>query len=129
MLPIEIGGSQQSATLAKANAAARRIRLFRLDCDQMKVLTTKQARFAEVVERCGEPHTYTLWQEPKKDRHLQSQVKQGHIMTIARTEKGREYGMVGFFERKSALYLEFPKSLKRFADRRIVGIKWDLVKE
>jgi hypothetical protein len=37
--------------------------------------------------------------------------------------------MVGFFERKGALYLEFPKSLKRFADRRIVGIKWDLVKE
>jgi hypothetical protein len=49
-------------------------------------------------------------------------------MTIARSESGREFGCVGFLERKGALYLEFPKSLKRFADRRIVGIKWELVK-
>ena len=95
----------------------------------MKVLKTKTARFGLVVEKSGQPHTYPLWQEPKKDRHLQSQIKQDHIMTIARTESGTEFGMVGFLERPGALYLEFPKSLKRFADRRIVGIKWDLVKE
>ncbi len=94
----------------------------------MKVLTTKTARFALVVEKCGQPHTYTLWQQPRKDRHLQSQIKRGHIMTIARSESGREFGLVGFMERQGALYLEFPKSLKRFADRRIVGIKWELVK-
>jgi hypothetical protein len=93
----------------------------------MKVLTTKQARFAVVVEKCGRPKTYTLWQQPGKDRHFQSQIKRDHIMTIARTETGTEYGMVGFLERQGALYLEFPKSLKRFANRRIVGIKWELV--
>jgi hypothetical protein len=95
----------------------------------MKVLKTKTARFALIVEKCGAPHTYTLWQEPKKDRHLQSQIGRGHIMTIERTESGREFGVVGFMERPGALYLEFPKSLKRFADRRIVGIKWELAKE
>jgi hypothetical protein len=95
----------------------------------MKVLTTKNARFAVVAEKCGEPHTYTLWQQPRKDRHLQSEIRRDHIMTIERSESGREFGIVGFIERQGALYLEFPKSLKRFADRRIVGIKWELVKE
>ena len=36
--------------------------------------------------------------------------------------------MVGFKERKSASYLVFPKSLKRFENRRIIGINWGLVK-
>ena len=94
----------------------------------LKLLTTTTARFALIVEACGEPRTYTLWQEPKKDRHLQSQIRQHRIMTIERTESGSEFGVVGFLERKGALYLEFPKSLKQFADQRIVGIKWELVK-
>lgn len=94
----------------------------------MKVLQTRTARFALVVEKVGQPQSYVLWQEPKTDRHLQSQIRRGHIMTIARSPGGREFGAVGFLQRPGALYLEFPKSLKRFADRRIVGIKWDLVK-
>jgi hypothetical protein len=95
----------------------------------MKVQTTKTARFTEVVEKCGTPQTYTLWQKPKLDRHLQSQIKNSHIMTILRSDGGSEFGCVGFLERKGALYLAFAKSLKRFGDRRIVGIKWELVKE
>ena len=96
---------------------------------RMKVLSTKTARFATVVEKCGTPQTYTLWRLPREDQHLQSQIRRSHIMTIARTETGREFGLVGFFERQGALYLEFPKSLKRFADQRIVGVKWELVKK
>jgi hypothetical protein len=49
-------------------------------------------------------------------------------MTIQRTGSGTEFGCVGFIERPGALYLAFPKSLKRFTDQRIVGIKWELVK-
>jgi hypothetical protein len=37
--------------------------------------------------------------------------------------------MVGFKEQKGATYLVFPKSLKRLADKRIVGIDWSLVRE
>jgi hypothetical protein len=95
----------------------------------MKLLKTKTARFAQVVEKCGAPAVYTLWQEPKKDRHLQAQIKQAHIMTIQQAESGADFGCVGFIERKGAIHLEFPKSLKRFADRRIVGIKWELVEK
>ena len=95
----------------------------------MKLLKVKTARFALVVEKCGAPQVYTLWQPPKKDRHLQAQISQVHIMTIQRSESGAEFGCVGFIERKGAIHLEFPKSLKRFQDKRIVGIKWELVKK
>lgn len=95
----------------------------------MKLLKAKIARFASVVEKCGPPEVYTLWQAPKKDRRLQSQIGQAHIMTIQPSGPGADFGCVGFIERKGAIYLEFPKSLKRFTDRRIVGIKWELVKK
>ena len=95
----------------------------------MKLLKTKTARFALVVEKCGAPKVYTLWQPPKKDRHLQAQIRQSRIMTIQPSESGADFGCVGFMERKGAIYLEFPKSLKRIDDQRIVGIKWELVKK
>ncbi len=95
----------------------------------MKILTTKTTRFTLVAETCGAPQVYVPWQSPKKDRRLQAQIRQAHIMTIQKSESGSEFGCVGFIERKGALYLVFPKSLKRFADQRIVGIKWELVKK
>ena len=49
-------------------------------------------------------------------------------MTIQRSDTGSEFGIVGFKEQKGASYLIFPKSLKRFENKRIVGINWDLVK-
>ncbi len=48
-------------------------------------------------------------------------------MTIQRSESGTEFGIVGFKQTKDARYLVFPKSLKRFENRRVVGINWDLV--
>jgi len=50
-------------------------------------------------------------------------------MTILNSESGTDFGMVGFKEQKGATYLVFLKSLKRFADKRIVGIDWALVRE
>jgi len=49
-------------------------------------------------------------------------------MTIQESETGVEFGIAGFKERKGARYLVFPKSLKRFEERRIVGINWKLTK-
>jgi hypothetical protein len=95
-------------------------------CD-MKVLEVKKARFAVVVEKCGQPAVYTLWQKPATDRKFQSLIKSHKVMTVQSTEAGSEFGIADYCERKGARYLAFPKSLKRFADRRIVGIKWDLV--
>ena len=94
----------------------------------MKLLKTKTKRFADVVAAAGRPEVYTLWQKPRQDRHLQSEIKNNRVMTIQKSEAGSEFGMVDFKEKKGASYLIFPKSLKRFENKRIVGINWDLVK-
>jgi len=93
----------------------------------MKLVKVKTARFSQVIEKCGKPQVYTLWQKPSADRHLQSQIKSNRVMTVQKSESGTNFGIVGFKERKGATYLVFPKSLKRFADKRIVGIDWALV--
>jgi len=51
------------------------------------------------------------------------------VMTILKSESGTDFGIVGFKQRKGATYLVFPKSLKRFAEKRIIGIDWALVRE
>jgi len=94
----------------------------------MKLLKTKIKRFAEVVEVAGKPEVYTPWQKPSQDRRFQSQIKNHRVMTIQESETGVEFGIAGFRERKGARYLVFPKSLKRFEERRIVGINWKLTK-
>ena len=93
----------------------------------MKLLKVKTSRFTDVVEKAGAPEVYTLWQKPRDDRHFQSLIKNNRIMTILPGERGTDFGQVGFQERKGASYLVFPRSLKRFADRRIIGIKWNTV--
>jgi hypothetical protein len=94
----------------------------------VKLLKVKTARFADVVQKVGQPEVYTLWQKPALDRHFQSLLKTDRVMTVQKSESGTDFGFVGFKERKGAILLAFPKSLKRFSDRRIVGINWGLVK-
>ncbi|PYK23774.1 MAG: hypothetical protein DME59_16000 [Verrucomicrobia bacterium] len=94
----------------------------------MKVLKTKTARFSIVVENSGNPQVYTLWQKPSADRHLQAQIKKNRVMTILKSESGTDFGIANFKESKDARYLIFPKSLKPFADKRIIGIDWALVR-
>ena len=95
-------------------------------CD-MKVLETKSTRFAVVVEKCGTPEVYTLWMKPAADRKFQSLIKNHKIMTIQASGTGTDFGIADYCERAGARYLAFPKSLKRFTDRRIIGINWELV--
>jgi hypothetical protein len=95
----------------------------------MKLLKTKTARFSNVVEKCRKPQVYTLWQKPSADRHFQAQLKKNRVMTILKSEPGTDFGIVRLKESKEARYLVFPKSLKPFAENRIVGIDWTLVRE
>jgi hypothetical protein len=95
----------------------------------MKLLEIKTARFSQIIETCGKPQVYTLWQKPSADRHLQAQIKKIRVMTILKSESGTDFGIVGFKESREARYLTFPKSLKRFAEKRIVGIDWALARE
>lgn len=93
----------------------------------MKLLNVKTTRFRAVIEKCGQPEVYTLWQKPKTDRHFQSLLKNNRVMTIRPSDSGTDFGEVGFSEKKAARYLAFSKSLKRFEGQRIVGIDWSLV--
>jgi hypothetical protein len=95
----------------------------------MKLLKIKTARFSQVIENCGKPQVYTLWQKPSTDRHLQAEIKKNRVMTILKSESGTDFGIVGFKESKVARHLIFPKSLKRFAEKRIIGIVWAVVPE
>ena len=95
----------------------------------MKLLKIKTARFSQIIESCGKPQVYTLWQKPSADRHLQAEIKKTRVMTILKSESGTDFGIVGFKESREARYLIFPKSLKRFAEKRIIGIDWALVPE
>ena len=95
----------------------------------MKLLKTKTARFSQVIENCGKSEVYTLWQKPSADRHLKAQINKNRVMTILKSESGTDFGIVGLKESKEAQYLIFPKSLTRFAGKRIVGIDWALVRE
>jgi hypothetical protein len=94
----------------------------------MKLLKTKKARFADVVAQSGTPEVYTLWQKPSLDRHFQALQKNNRVMTVEKSDSGTDFGFAGFKEHKGATYLVFPRSLRRFADKRIVGINWDLVR-
>jgi hypothetical protein len=95
----------------------------------MKLLKTKTARFSQIIEKCGKPQAYTLWQKPSADRHFQAQLKNNRVMTILKRESGTDFGIAGFKEKRGASYLVFPKSLKRFENNRVVGIDWALVGE
>jgi hypothetical protein len=95
----------------------------------MKLLKVKTARFSQIVEQCGRPQVYILWQKPSADHHFQSQIKNNRVMTILKSESGTDFGVVGFKASKDARYLVFSKSLKRLANKRIVGIDWTLVRE
>ena len=95
----------------------------------MKLLKTKTVRFSQIMEKCGEPNVYTLWQEPAADSRFQTQLKNKRVMTVQKSESGTDFGMIGFKERKGATYLVFPKSLKQFADKRVIGIDWACVSE
>jgi len=94
----------------------------------MKMLEVKTVRFTAVVEKCGNPDVYTLWQKPEGDRRFQSLVKNHRVMTVQQSATGTDFGIAEYCQRNGATYLAFPKSLKRFEQIRVVGIKWDLIK-
>ena len=85
------------------------------------------ARFSQIVETCGKPELHVLWGPPEADRDFQRAVKAGRVMTIHQENVGskKDFGVIGFSQDEPAQFLIFPKSLKPFADRRVVGIKYE----
>jgi hypothetical protein len=89
----------------------------------------KTVRFSEIVNSSGKPDTHLLLTSPAKDRTLQAAIKSNRVMTVYQGSGSTktDYGTIGFEEGSSRQFLLFPKTLKSFAGRRVVGIKYDLL--
>jgi hypothetical protein len=89
----------------------------------------KTARFAKVVEQAGKPEIYLALIDPAKDRKLQAAMKAQRVMTVIQESVGTkaDHGEVGFKSGPGRQFLVFPKTLRAFARRSVVGIKYDLL--
>jgi hypothetical protein len=86
-------------------------------------------RFAKIVEAAGRPVVHVLWIDPDRDPILKKAIDAQRVMTVHQglTKAKADYGTVGFQKGVSGQILIFPKSLKRFADTRVTGVKYDLL--
>jgi hypothetical protein len=83
--------------------------------------------FSKIVEAAGRPVVHVLWIDPDKDPILKKAINAIRVMTVHQGTKAKaDYGTVGFQKGISGQILMFPKSLKRFADLRVTGVKYDL---
>src|SRR4051812_5620705 len=89
----------------------------------------KTARFTEIVAAAGKPQVHPLWLAPAKDPDLKRAVRDCRVMTIHQNLRGtkKDYGTVGLHLEGSTQVLVFPKSLRRFGDRHIVGVDYKLI--
>lgn len=97
----------------------------------MELIKVKTARFRDVVAKCGRPEIVTLWQNPKKDSKFQKALKEGRVMSVHQAVVGskKDFAEVGFVDEGHIALLIFPKSLKEYSGRRIVGVDYDLVEQ
>jgi hypothetical protein len=86
-------------------------------------------RFSKIVEAAGKPIVHLLWVDPAKDPVLKKAVNANRVMTVHQqvTDAKADYGTVGFQKGVSGQILIFPKSIKGFADKRVTGVKYDLL--
>lgn len=87
-------------------------------------------RFAKLVAQGGTPEVHLSWVAPAKDRELQRAAKQHRLVTVHQRARGpKDYGVVGLETAPDAQYLVFPKSLRAFAGRKVIGIKYEMLED
>ena len=86
-------------------------------------------RFSKVVQVAGKPDVHLLWVDPADDSVLKRAEKANRVVTLHQETVGNktDYGTVGFQKGAAGQVLIFPKSVKAFAGKRIVGVKYDLL--
>jgi mannose-6-phosphate isomerase-like protein (cupin superfamily) len=89
----------------------------------------KTVRFNDVLNQAGEPDVHLLWIDPDKDKSLQKAVRERRVMTLHQFQGGKsDYAVVGFEKGVPGQILIFPKSLKPFEGRKVIAIKYELLK-
>lgn len=88
----------------------------------------KTVRFTLVVKKCGAPEIYLAWVDPKRDKLLKRALNENRVMTLHQELHGgkKDFGTVGYLKDRHAQILLFPKSLRRFSDRRIIAVDYAL---
>lgn len=91
----------------------------------------KTIRFAELVRACGRPGLTVLWGGPEGNPDFQRALKAGRVLTVHQQNVGSkaDFGTVGFDPEGPARFLVFPKSLKAYNGRRVVGIHYEALEE
>jgi len=87
-------------------------------------------RLANVVQACGAPEPVTLWVNPRQDEKFQKAVQENRVLTVKQETVGtrKDFGIVGFHRDPMVSYWIFPKPLDAFVNKRVIGIKYDLLK-
>ncbi|HEX8295803.1 MAG TPA: hypothetical protein VF593_05850 [Chthoniobacteraceae bacterium] len=87
-------------------------------------------RFSQVVAQSGAPEPYTLWTAPEEDGDFQRALKQQRVLSVHQETTGgqKDFGTVGYGGEKGVELLIFPKSVAQFDGRRVIGIKYELLK-
>jgi hypothetical protein len=94
-------------------------------------MATKQIRFEQLVQRAGNPEVVTLWTAPERNRPFMKAVKENRVLTVVQEPAStrKDFGRIGFHQNAHASYLVFPRSLPSDRDSRVIGIKYDLVRQ
>jgi hypothetical protein len=95
--------------------------------DGKEVMST--VRFSKIVETAGKPNVHLLWIDPEKDATLQKAIRALRVMTVHQGAVGTktDFAVVGYEKNVTGQILIFPKSLKQFAGKRVIGVKYDLL--
>jgi hypothetical protein len=88
-------------------------------------------RFMEVLRVGGQPKSYLPLADPRSDKSFMRAAREHRIVSLKQTPTGthKDFGVVGVLWEKYVSYLIFPKSLARFENKRVIGIKYEQIEE
>lgn len=87
-------------------------------------------RFSVIVAKCGQPKAHTQWLPLEKDEELKKAAEDERVLTVHLQNVGtkKDHGEIGLLKKGQRALLIFPKTLRRFAGKRVVGINYDLLR-
>jgi len=85
--------------------------------------------FSKIVVTAGKPKRPPIVGRTSEGLSSAKAIAADRVMTVHQhsAETKTDFGVVEFEKGVSGQILIFPKSLKRFADKRVVGVKYDLL--
>lgn len=88
-------------------------------------------RFSKVVKMAGGPEVYLPLSDPMRDRYFTRALREERVLSLTQEPTGtkKDFGTVGYSSDRHVSYLIFPKSLKSFKAKRVIGIKYDTLSE